>query len=323
MIEVLQARLERRRAPHLGRAQHVERDRQQLEAEEQRHRVLRADEHGHAADRGQQQRVELAVRGLARRDARASDSSTVAMPADAEQAGSGTSRASSTRSAPEMRSMLSSHCQIDRPDERAERGDREQRHERLAHEARAQQADAAARASAPPKTASSGESAAQSIVGPFIGAATSCCRSCGLLRRRRSSVLMSRSPFSSGSCGYSASAMITRDERHEHERVGEADVARLDRRPDAVVHRADEHPQHVDARQHDAGRGDERDDDVVAEDAEQDQELADEVRRAGHRERRQRDDRGTARRAPARGTRCRPCRGCPASRRRARRAARR
>ena len=62
------------------------------------------------------------------------------------------------------------------------------------------------------------------------------------------------------------------------------------RRPDAVVHRADEEPQRVHARHHDAGEGDERDRHLRLEDAEQDQELADEVPRAGHRQRREGDD---------------------------------
>ena len=56
------------------------------------------------------------------------------------------------------------------------------------------------------------------------------------------------------------------------------------------MHRADEQPQRVDARHHDAGEGDHGDRELRFEDAEQDQELADEVRRAGHRERRERDD---------------------------------
>jgi hypothetical protein len=66
--EVLQPRLQRALAARLGGAQHVERDRQQLEPEEERDEVLRRDEHEHARRRAEQQAVELAVRGLAGRD---------------------------------------------------------------------------------------------------------------------------------------------------------------------------------------------------------------------------------------------------------------
>ena len=81
-----------------------------------------------------------------------------------------------------------------------------------------------------------------------------------------------------------------RDERHDHERVGPRHLARRHLRPGAVVHRADEHPQRVDRRQRDAGERDDREHDLGLEDAEQDQELADEVRRAGHRQQRERHD---------------------------------
>ena len=65
--QVLEARLERVLAPQLGRAQHVERDREQLEADEQRDEVRRAREHDHPEHGEQQQRVVLAVARLGRR----------------------------------------------------------------------------------------------------------------------------------------------------------------------------------------------------------------------------------------------------------------
>ena len=64
--QVLEAGLQRGPAPQLGRAQHVERDREQLEAHEEHDQVLGAGQDHHAGDRRQQERVVLAVRGLAR-----------------------------------------------------------------------------------------------------------------------------------------------------------------------------------------------------------------------------------------------------------------
>jgi hypothetical protein len=54
-------------AAHVRRAQHVQRDRQQLEAEEHRHQVLGRDEHDHPEHRAEQQRVVLALARLGRR----------------------------------------------------------------------------------------------------------------------------------------------------------------------------------------------------------------------------------------------------------------
>jgi hypothetical protein len=51
---------------HFGRAQHVQRDREKLQADEQRDDVLRGGEQRHPPDRGEQQRVKLAVRGFLR-----------------------------------------------------------------------------------------------------------------------------------------------------------------------------------------------------------------------------------------------------------------
>ncbi len=64
--QVLQAGLQRALAPHFGGAQHVQRDRQELEPQEQRHRVLGRRQQRHATDRGQQQGVPLAVGRFAR-----------------------------------------------------------------------------------------------------------------------------------------------------------------------------------------------------------------------------------------------------------------
>ena len=64
--QVLEPRLERALAPGLGRAQDVQRDRQQLEADEQRDQVLGRDEHRHPEHAEQQQRVVLAVPGDSR-----------------------------------------------------------------------------------------------------------------------------------------------------------------------------------------------------------------------------------------------------------------
>ena len=136
--QVLEPRLERALAPHLGRAQHVERDREQLVADEHGHEVRRAREHEHAQHDGQQQRVELAVPGLARGD-----------PLPREQHAGRGRRAE--QEAEEQREVVHHHRAGDHadvvapgrdgePERRAERHEREQRHQRLAHEARAQQA---------------------------------------------------------------------------------------------------------------------------------------------------------------------------------------
>ena len=137
--EVLQPRLERGRAAHLGRAQHVERDREQLEPEEQRHQVLRGDEHPHARGRGEQQREVLAVRRLARRHR-----------APRQQHGRRAARAEHERE--HDREVVEAQGAGDEvlllavlPDAQADGGEearqREQRDEHLAHRARAQQAE--------------------------------------------------------------------------------------------------------------------------------------------------------------------------------------
>ncbi len=63
--QVLEARLERLLLPHPAAAEHVERDRQQLEPDEQGDEVVGRGEHGHPANRREQQRVVLAAAGLA------------------------------------------------------------------------------------------------------------------------------------------------------------------------------------------------------------------------------------------------------------------
>ncbi len=65
--EVLEAGLQRGGAAQLGGAEHVERDRQQLDADEQRQQALGLGQQDHAGDRAEQQRVVLALAGLARR----------------------------------------------------------------------------------------------------------------------------------------------------------------------------------------------------------------------------------------------------------------
>ena len=93
------------------------------------------------ADRGQQQRVELAVRRLPARRSERHASSTVA--GARRRSGSGSARAPGRRSAARRRRRLraSSHCQIVRPDRGAERHQAERGHDLLAHAARAEQAD--------------------------------------------------------------------------------------------------------------------------------------------------------------------------------------
>ncbi len=62
--QVLEPGLQRGGPAHLGGAQHVQGDRQQLEADEQRHQVLRSGQQHHAEDRAQQQREVLAMARL-------------------------------------------------------------------------------------------------------------------------------------------------------------------------------------------------------------------------------------------------------------------
>ena len=66
--EVLQSGLERSLAPGLGCAQHVQRDRQQFDSDEQRDEVLRRDEDRHPEHAEDQQPVVLALPSLTRGD---------------------------------------------------------------------------------------------------------------------------------------------------------------------------------------------------------------------------------------------------------------
>ena len=81
-----------------------------------------------------------------------------------------------------------------------------------------------------------------------------------------------------------------RQQRHEDGRVAQPHLARCHAVADAVVHRADEQPQRVHARHHHPAEGDRGYRELGFKDAEQDQELTDEVARAGHRQRGERDD---------------------------------
>ena len=105
----------------------------------------------------------------------------------------------------------------------------------------------------------SGESAAQSMCGPLTcgggeQGASSARHPRLATRGLRAAPARSRdctvgSRRCSANCGYSASARITSDERHEHERRRRTPISRDSTlAPDAVVHRADEQPQRVDAR---------------------------------------------------------------------------
>ena len=60
--------------------------------------------------------------------------------------------------------LLASHCQIDQPGGDRERDERQHRHDLRAHEARARR-PASSTMQAPPVSATSGESAAQSMSG--------------------------------------------------------------------------------------------------------------------------------------------------------------
>ena len=156
---------------------------------------------------------------------------------------------SSRRIAPEMRSTRSPTARSPARSRR-ERGEREQRHERLAHDARAQQAEqqhdqsrrraARAAATAPPSRSSGRSSAATSARAGWPAA------SWAARDRGRSTA---RSPL------LERQLRVQRQREDQPARAARArapsatrHLARLDRRPDAVVHRADEHPQHVDAR---------------------------------------------------------------------------
>ena len=136
--QVLEAGLERVLAPQFAGAQHVQRDREELEADEQGDGVLSGGEQRHAADRREQQRKELAVLGFVR-GARA--------PREQHRAGA----AGGERVVQQQREVVDAQRAGDErlvrvptpdrePDARAERGERQQRHAVRAQRARGREA---------------------------------------------------------------------------------------------------------------------------------------------------------------------------------------
>ena len=243
------------------------------------HRVLGAGEQRHARDRGQQQRVELAVRGFAWPRA----SARRAAPCRCRRRSGSCQRERQVvdRAARRRRSTCRSfHCQIVSPSAAPSATQAERRHDLRAHPAASRAARRAARATAPPSSASSGESAAKSMCGPFRwrwrAASAALIRRARRRRRRRRRRVGGRPATRVGSRRASAAparphaltdafaAMqrqlrVQREQQDHARRTARArapsrqrDLARVDVRPDAVVHRADEQPQRVDARHHHA-----------------------------------------------------------------------
>ena len=139
--EVLEPRLERGGATQLGRAQHVERDREQLDSDEQRDQVGGLGEHDHAGDRPEQQGVVLAVAGLAGGD-RADRQRHADQPGHVEEHREAERERVDRERALDDRRLLARLPDPDRESDRREERDRGQRgHERVADEAGAQEAD--------------------------------------------------------------------------------------------------------------------------------------------------------------------------------------
>ena len=200
----------------------------------------------------------------------------------------------SIASAPETTSSLSSHCHTPSPTATPSVTTVSSGTSTLRTNA-GRSSPAISTMQAPTVSATSGEIAAQSICGPFIF--TTCWIA----------ALVAGSDAVSAPCGYSANAMIASTSGTITTASAHRQLTRLDaRRRQPVVHRADEHPQHVDRRHHHAGERDDRDRQLGLEQPEQDQELADEVRRARASPASPARRSGTARPAPARGTRARP-----------------
>ena len=133
--QVLQPGLERVLAAHLGRAQHVERDRQQLEAEEQRRPgSARRDEHDHAERSSEQQRVELAVRRLAPARRRATTAAPRPTPAAQNSSVSASVEVVDRQRAARRRSTFVAPLPDRQAGGDAERHERQHRHEPGAHE---------------------------------------------------------------------------------------------------------------------------------------------------------------------------------------------
>ena len=210
------------------------------------------------SDRGQQQRVVLAVRRPRAAPARARTAAPRRCRA-AQKTNVSTSVRSSRRSAPEMTRRRR------RPTARSPGRSRRRarRAPAAARRCRARSASAAARPaarrSAPPSSAMSGDSAAQSMCGRLgVGCASGsrrrpprCAVATSLGASRPAATLRRR-------VARERSSAELRVEREREDRPApaatstspsrSAHLARLDARPDAVVHRADEQPQHVDRR---------------------------------------------------------------------------
>ena len=206
------------------------------------------------------------------------------------------------------------------PDRQPDRGERARRavstrHEHALHEAAAEQADH----QHDHRAARQREQRRQRLVVDDRGLDLAAARSvligsrdllgAAAMRLRRIDCVVSFSVRCTTNCGY------TPERDHDHATSGaiaarftRVDLTRLHRRPDPAVHRALEEPDHVDGGEHHADAGHQPVDELVLEGAEQDQDLADEVAGARHRERGERRRSGTAPRAPAPGTPCRPAR---------------
>ena len=159
--EVLEPGLERRAPAQLGGAQHVERDRQQLDADEQRDQVLgAAASSDHAGDRAEQHRVVLAVAGLARGARARSDSSTRDQAGDVDEHRDAERERVARQRALDDRLL---HAGVPDPDRQADRGEqrdrRQQRHQHAAARSGRGTGRPSARRSSRRRVANSGESA--------------------------------------------------------------------------------------------------------------------------------------------------------------------
>ena len=122
--QVLEPGLERSGAPQGRAAEHVERDREQLEGDEEDDQALRLGQQHHAQDRGDEQRLELAVpeAPVERSTDRSRQLSGTTKAAEAMQISEATIASPSSRRAPVTRSFgPSPSCQISSPAAVAER----------------------------------------------------------------------------------------------------------------------------------------------------------------------------------------------------------
>ncbi len=252
--------------------------------------------------------MELAVAGLARRRASASASSTAATPPvdedQVEDQREVVDRAARPRRSTSARAQLPDR----QPERRAERHQRQRRHDAARARTRARSSPTMQHdASPPPSSAMSGESPAQSMCGPLTWAWRRAsghgCRVAACRRPRARVAAAAARPRSAALSTRRLGALRARTAgrarapgsraRAARARAASPSVISRDStlRPDAVVHRADE--QRAACRRGAAPRRSKATiaiDELRLEDAEQDQELADEVRRARHRERGERDD---------------------------------